>query len=210
MTPPVALLVLAADPPLDPTPDEARDLLRRELAKPEYYTDNVVQRLLDWLGRQIDGTVNGTRDVPAPIWFLVTVVVLGLAAGIAYLASQARTTARRQKDAAGDVLDDRAVTADELRAAAERALAEGRWSDAVVEAYRALARRQVERGRLDDDPGVTAHEVARLLAREFPPLGSRTAAGADLFDAVMYGERQATRDQATSVLDLDRELAGAR
>jgi hypothetical protein len=210
VTPPLALLVLAADPPLDPSPDEARDLLRRELAKPEYYTDNVVQRLLDWLGRQVNGTVDGTRGIPAPIWFVVTVVVLALAAGVVYLASQARTTARREKDAGGDVLEDRSVTADELRASAERALAEGRFSEAVVDGYRALARRQVERGRLDDDPGVTAHEVARLLAREFPPLGERTAAGADVFDAVMYGEREATRDQATSVLELDRELAGAR
>ena len=70
----------------------------------------------------------------------------------------------------------RALTAAELRARAERALAEGRYGDAVVDGFRALAVRQVERGRLDDLPGATAHEVAVALAAEHPARASASTA----------------------------------
>ena len=71
------------------------------------------------------------------------------------------------------MLTDEAITAAELRARAEAALAEGRHEDALVDGFRALAVRQVERGRLDDTPGATAHEVAGVLAREYPDRGPR-------------------------------------
>ncbi len=198
------------DPPLDPSGDEARDLLRRELTDPDYYDDNIVQRLLDWLGRRVDGTVEGARGVPSLTWFAATVIFLALVAAAVFLVSRARGTARQKGERDKAVLTDEVATAAELRARAERAMVEGRYAEAVVDGFRALARRQVERGRLDDSPGVTAHEVATVLAAEYPPQRERTAAGADLFDAVMYGDRPATRDQAAAVLDLDLELAGAR
>ncbi|MDO9456822.1 DUF4129 domain-containing protein [Nocardioides sp.] len=198
------------EPPLDPSGDDARGLLRRELADPTYFQDNLVQRIIDWIGRQVDGSVEGARGIPSLTWFAITLIVLALVGGLAFLASRARGTARRDQGRGGDVLTDEVVTAAELRRRAEVALAEGRHADAVVDGFRALARRQVERGRLEDSPGVTAHEVAAALAGEYPQHRDRTAAGADLFDAVMYGERPATRDQAVAVLDLDVELAGAR
>lgn len=196
--------------PLDPSGEQARQLLRRELADPVYYQDNLLQRIIDWIGRQIDGGVEGARDIPSLTWLAITFVVVLLAGALVFVASRARRSVRRRPDRDGDVITGESVTAAGLRARAEAALAAGRWGEAVVEGFRALARRQVERGRLEDSPGVTAHEVARALAREFPQLGSRTASGADLFDAVMYGDRPATRDQAVAVLDLDVELAGAR
>ncbi|WP_148611402.1 DUF4129 domain-containing protein [Nocardioides rubriscoriae] len=198
------------EPPLDPSGDEARGLLRRELANPDYVSDDLLQRVLDWIGRQVDGSVEGARDLPTLTWFALTVVVVALVGGLGFLASRARRTARRPGGRDGDVLGDEVVGAARLRARAELALAEGRHADAVVDGFRALARRQVERGRLEDSPGVTAHEVAAVLAREYPQLRGRTVAGADLFDAVMYGERPASREQAVAVLDLDVELAATR
>jgi hypothetical protein len=201
---------LPLDAPLDPSGDEARRQLRRELADPTYFQDNLLQRVIDWIGRQVDGSVDGARSTPALTWFAITLVVVLLVGALAFLASRARGTARRDTDGAATVLTDEVVTADQLRARAELALTEGRHADAVVDGFRSLARRQVERGRLEDSPGVTAHEVAAVLAREFPPHRERTATAADLFDAVMYGERPATRDQAAAVLELDLDLAGAR
>ena len=198
------------EPPLDPSADEARRLLQRELARPEYYDDNLVERVLNWLQRRVDGAVEGSRDTPPLTWFAITVVVLVLVAGVVFLVSRARGTARATSGRDGAVLTDEAVSAADLRARAERALAEGRHGEAVVDGFRALARRQVERGRLEDSPGITAHEVAATLAAQYPQQRDRTAAGADVFDAVMYGARPATRDQAVAVLDLDRELAGTR
>ncbi|MEO9324472.1 DUF4129 domain-containing protein [Nocardioides sp. C4-1] len=203
-------MTAALDPPLEPSADDARGLLRRELADPQYVDRDLVQRLLDWLGRTVDGTVDGARDIPALTWFAITVVVVALVGALVYLAGRARGSAHVERDRGGAVLTDEVVTAADLRARAERAMTEGRFGDAVVDGFRALARRQVERGRLEDSPGVTAHEVARTLAVEYPGHRERTAAGADLFDAVLYGDRPATRDQAAAVLALDVELAGAR
>lgn len=201
---------LRLDPPLDPSGDEARRLLRSELADPTYFQDDLLQRVLDWIGRQIDGSVEGARGTPPLTWFAVTVIVVALVGTLVFLLSRARGTARREDRDQGAVLTDEVVTAADLRARAELALTEGRHADAVVDGFRSLARRQVERGRLEDSPGVTAHEVATVLAHEFPSLRGRTGAAADLFDAVMYGERPASRDQAVAVLELDLDLAAAR
>jgi len=96
------------------------------------------------------------------------------------------------------------------RARAEAALAEGRARDAVVDGFRALTVRQVERGRLDDAPGTTAHEVAGVLGATYPDQRQRVAGSARLFDVVLYGDRPATGEQARDVLALDDELAGLR
>ena len=108
------------------------------------------------------------------------------------------------------VLTDEVISADELRARAEAALADGRHEDAVIDGFRAVATRQVERGRLADTPGATAHEVALALGLEFPHLRERFGDGGALFDAVLYGDRPASAAQAASVLALDDELLARR
>jgi len=40
------------DPPLTPDADEARSELRRELLRPEYNEQNVLQRTMTWVERQ--------------------------------------------------------------------------------------------------------------------------------------------------------------
>lgn len=199
LRPPVAL------DPLQPTPDEARELLRRELLRPEYHSDNLVQRLLDAIGRRIDGTVERASTSAPLTWFVATAVILGLVAGLVYLASRARRTARHRAEGAA-VLTDEVISAAALRERAERAHAEGRYAEAVLDGFRALALAQAERGRLDDNPGATAHEVASVLGASYPDQRGALAAGADLFDAVRYGERPATHDQSAGVLAVDDAL----
>lgn len=203
------LPLLLAEPPLDPSGDEARSTLRRELLKPEYNDTDVLGRVLDWIDRMLSQTVDRATSAPPLSTFAAIVAFLLLGLGLAWLLSRARLTPRLA-GAAGPVVEDRTATAAELRAAAERALAEGRHGDAVVEAFRALTVRQVERGGIDDRPGATAHEVALALAAAHPDLQRRVAAGAGLFDEVRYGDRPATREQAAEVLALDDALAGVR
>jgi hypothetical protein len=102
------------------------------------------------------------------------------------------------------------VSAVELRARAEAALEAGRFEEAVVDGFRALAVRQVERGRLADLPGTTAHEVAETLAQEYAVAADRVRASALVFEAVLYGHRPATREQAVAVLAADDELVVRR
>ncbi len=198
-----------AEPPLDPSPDEARSSLRRELLNPRYHDANLVQRLLSWIERQINEGIARASDVgPLPTLAAMIVVTL-LLVGLGLLVSRARRTARTRTPARA-VLTDEVLTGAELRARAEAALAEGHHEDALVDAFRALAVRQVERGRLEDSPGATAHEVAVVLAREYPHQRHRVDSSAALFDLVLYGDRPASREQALDVLDLDLELAALR
>lgn len=198
-----------ADPPLDPAGDEARAELRRELLRPEYHQQNLVQQVLDWVSRRIDRGLQAASDAPPLSTLASMVIFLALVLGMAYLVSRARRTAQA-RDPKGPVLTAEAVTADQLRARAEAALAAGRHEDAVVDGFRAVTVRQVERGRLSDNPGATAHEVAVDLAEEFPDLQAQVDGSARLFDAVLYGDRPATREQAASVLALDDALTVKR
>jgi len=197
------------DPPLDPSGSQARDQLRRELLHPEYHQQNVFQQVLDWLQRKISGGLGDASHASPLSTLMAMVILLALVLALAWLASRARLTAR-ENDETRAVLTEEVVTADELRLRAQAAFDAGRFEEAVVEAFRAVAVRQVERGRLSDTPGATAHEVAEDLAREYDRLADRVHECARRFDEVLYGDRPATRDQAAAVLALDDDLMARR
>ena len=207
MTPLRALL--PADAPLEPSAGEARSWLERELLHQEYHQQNTLQSLLTWLERQINRGLAAAEQAPALSTLAAMLIFLLLLCGLAWILSRLRTTSRA-RTGSGPVLDNGVVTATELRARAEAALEDGRPEEALVDGFRALAVRQVERGRLEDSPGATAHEVAISLAAEYPDHRERVGDNALLFDLVLYGDRPATPEQATGVLALDDELAGAR
>ncbi len=205
--PVVGVLARAAAVPLNPSGAEARSALRRELIRPEYHQQNALEQLIAWLLRLIDRGISAASQAPPLSAFAAMLIGLLLVVGLGWLLSRVRRTARVGART-GAVLTDETVTAAQLRARAETALAEGRSAAAVVDGFRALSVRQVERGRLDDTPGATAHEVAAALATAHPDQRDRVDASARLFDAVLYGDRPATADQARGVLDLDDRLAG--
>jgi hypothetical protein len=197
------------DPPLDPSGADARRALRRELLHPEYHRQNAVQQVLNWINRRIERGLNAAHEAPSVSTVMAMIVFVVLALALAWLASRARRTAAGPDDDR-PVLSEEKVTAAELRRRAEAALAADDYVATVVEGFRALTLRQVERGRLPDTTGTTAHEVSTALATEYPSLARRVAASADVFDAVLYGDRPATRGQAVDVLALEDDLAGAR
>ena len=201
--------MLAPGPPLDPSGDEGRRLLRAELLHHEYHQRDLWGRLTDWLSRLFDRSVGAASGVSGVTVFVTMLIGALLLTGLLLLLSRLRRDRRRRLGRAPLLSDDR-VPAAELRRRAEEWLAQGRHEEAVVDGFRAIATRQIERGRLDDQPGATAHEVAARLAASYPEVGSRVGRSADLFDATMYGDRPATRDDATDVLGLDDTLAGAR
>jgi hypothetical protein len=204
-----ALRMLTAEPPLDPSGDEARSYLRRELVHPEYHDRNLIEAAMNWIGRLLDGLIDQAAKAPPLSTFAAIVAFLLLGLALTWLLSRTRG-APRVAGRSGPVVDDASVTAADLRAAAERALAEGRNAEALMDGFRALTVRQVERGRLEDRPGATAHEVADVLATTYPDHEAEVTGSARLFDAVRYGDRPADRDQAAQVLALDETLAGRR
>jgi len=197
----------AAGAPVDPSPDRARSMLRRELLRPEYHRDNLLQRILRWLERILDAGfekashASALPTAGALLVFLLVLVLLG------WLLTRARRSGR--PGAARPILTEERLSAARLRERADAALAAGRADEALVEGFRALASRQIERGRLDDLPDATAHEVADSLAATYPLERRRVDDSARLFDLVMYGDRPATREQAAAMLALDDDLAAA-
>ncbi|WP_457206822.1 DUF4129 domain-containing protein [Nocardioides sp. P5_C9_2] len=202
------ILRLPAEPPLVPSPGEGRSLLRRELLHPDYRDDDVLDRLLAELRRAILRGLDAASSAPPLTSFFATLVGLGLVLALVWLATRTRTT-RALRQVATAAVPDGTLTADEWRSRAEAAYAVGDHGSALVDGFRALAVRQVERGLLDDAPGATAHELALALRALHPGHEEQVDDGARLFDLVLYGDRSATPQQARSVLALDDELAGA-
>ncbi len=198
-----------AEPPLTPSADEARDWLRRELLDPQYQREGILERAWAWIQETLGRAVEGAASMGPLVTMLSLLVFALLALALVLLLSRARTN-RRAARAARPVLDDPDVSAGELRRRARQAFAEERYDDAVVDGFRAVAVGQVERGRLDDLPAATAHEVAVALEATFPERRAEVERAALLFDLVLYGDRRAERDQAAAVLALDESLVGAR
>jgi hypothetical protein len=203
------MAALRADPPLSPDGDEGRRLLRNELLDPDYHTDDLLQRVLDWIARVIDdvfgrafAAASGSNLVTALVAILVA---LGLLAAVLLLLSRFRRTARAEADRRPALPED-PVSAAELRDRATAALTAGRYDEAVIEGFRALAVQQIEFGRIDDLPQATAHELADALAAVHRDDASDLLSAADTFDAVRYGDHTASQSQAQAVLALDEHL----
>lgn len=192
---------------LDPDRDPARELLRTELAHPEYNRpESFVVRAVNWLferlGRVID-VLPGSQGLSV-LLLVIVLVLVGLA--IFFAVRGTRRSGRLTDRATGPVLAETGLTAADYRARAERAARAGDWDAVLLDSYRAIAAGTDERTLLDDAPGTTAHEIAVGLRQPFPQHSEPLLAAADAFDAVCYGDEHATREQAEQVRDLDRTL----
>src|SRR5690606_11951877 len=128
--------------------------------RPEYRERDFLSRAFEWAMTEIDRALTTASDVPR-LYYAATVVVglvLVLALGVA-LSRFRRGTHEGASASPVSVLEE-GMSAEQLRARARTALAAGRDKDAVVDAFRALATSQVERRRIENVPGATAHELA--------------------------------------------------
>jgi hypothetical protein len=104
----------------------------------------------------------------------------------------------------------RALTADEHRAAAERAAAAGAWAAAVRERLRAVVRELEVRGVLDPRAGRTADEIAADAGAVVPGIAADLRRAATAFDEVWYGGRTADASTYALLVDVDRAVGAAR
>lgn len=195
---------------LDPTPAEARKWLRDELSGPDYHDswlDTVIRWILEQLGKLLEGANNLANGGLSPvITALVAVVVIALLVWVLPRVRRDSVAARQD----GAVLVDPTITPSTYRKLAAEAFADGRYDEAVLDGFRAIAKDMSDRTLLDDSPGRTAHEVSLELAQPFPDHSVRLVQAANIFDAVRYGHRRATSEQADHVRELDVELVKTR
>lgn len=211
--PPAALPLLShLAAGLDPDNAEARQWLEEELSRPAYREHNdPIARALDAIERFIDALLNADPSaggaLPAGVAGLVTAALVAL---VLFALRHVRREARRAPVGGPALLGDERLTAIEFRERSARALSAGRYSDAVLDAMRAMAQGGAERTLLDDAPSLTAHEVGERLAGPFPAQQDELRWAADLFDAVAYGHQEANREQAERIIALDRAVERAR
>ncbi|MGO4597159.1 DUF4129 domain-containing protein [Terrabacter sp. 2RAF25] len=198
-----------SSPPLDPSVEQAKAWLARELAAPAYAdTRNPIERLLDWLNERL-GTLSGQGTAPGwALPLLLLVVALVVAAGL--FLTVRRSPRSPRSSTAGGVLVEPHLTAADYRARSESALARGDLAAATADAFRAMAASAAERTLLDDVPGRTAHEIGTALAVVFPAEADAVRRAADLFDGVVYGRVPVGVDDVRGVLDLDVRLRATR
>jgi hypothetical protein len=197
--------------PVDPSAEEAREWVRRELAKPEYADDrSLLQRVIDWVSELIaDLLSRGTGGLPG--WVLP--VALAIAAAFVALLLFVKVRRDPRADGAsrrGAVLDETHLDADAYRARARAAYESDDVDAAAMDWFRAIAAGAAERAIIDDNPGRTAHEVSVALAAIFPDEAGSLARAADHFDAIRYGDARVDAAVARFVGDLDARLAAAR
>jgi hypothetical protein len=205
------MTALPAAVPLQPDAGTARRWLLDELAKPAYAAaeptpiDRAVQAFLTWFTGLFD--VHGSNTPP-----VLLAVAIGLVVAVLVVALLLFGLPRRNRRSTVGALfgaDDRR-SADEMRRAAEAAMARGDWSLAVLERFRALARGLDERTLVAVFPGTTASAFASAAARRFSAEQAELQTAGELFDGVRYADEQATREDALSIFALDDRLAAAR
>jgi len=202
-------LRLPTDVPVVPDGPTARRWAEEELLDPIYHEGpNLLQELLDWLLELLDGTSTGL-GVPTPAAALLALLVVAVVATVVLLVA-GPVRRRRRSRATGAVFVDDHRTAAELRAAAEQHLRAGRWSDAVLDRFRAIVRALEERALLDERPGRTAHEAVTLAGARLPDLEADLARAGALFDDTCYGGRPAAEEDARWIADLDSRVARTR
>ncbi|MEV7647975.1 DUF4129 domain-containing protein [Arthrobacter sp. NPDC089319] len=205
---PAALALAAAL--LNPDPEEARELLVRELAKEEYQNarpsvlESVLQRILDWFADLISQLNGFSPNLGTLILVLAALLLIGAAVWVV----KPRLNARRR--AAAEIFDAAVpLTADEHRRNSRDAAAREDWDTALAERFRGLVRSMEERVVLDPQPGRTADEAAAGIAAAFSAEAGRLRAAANRFDSVRYGKVPASRDDVERLAALDDSLAAA-
>ncbi|MGV9770183.1 DUF4129 domain-containing protein [Microbacterium sp. NPDC003461] len=201
--------------PVTPGPDEAREWAERELADRVYDAaePTLIDRIAQAIGEFFANLLRvGVGAEWSPLLTLVVIVVIAAVVVLGLLIWGRPRSAHRARAASSSVLfgEDETRSAAELRASAAEHAAAGRWDQAVIERYRALARGMEERDVLDALPGTTAQALAANAAPFFPAQAQRLHDGAVAFDDVRYLRRRGTAQMYEGVAAVDDEIARTR
>lgn len=197
--------------PVEPDAGTAREWARDELARSVYHErPDLLTMFLEWLQEQLAQIGDAAGAVDTRTAALVVTGIAVLVAAVALLVAGPVRRARRSRRPSVEVLGGDVRTAADLRAAADAHAGAGRWSEAVLDRYRAILRDLEDRVVLEPRPGRTAHEAAEEAGARLPDHAAGLRAAGRLFDDVCYGDADATADDDARMRELDRAVAAAR
>ena len=204
-----ALLAVAA--PISPDSDEARELLRRELAGPEYleaqpnWFDRAAAAVWEWFSGLFEAGVGGP---PAVVWVVIAILAVAAIAAAYLIFGPPRLN--RRSTAAGSIFDDDGRDSATIRRAADAAADAADWTLAIEESFRALARGLAERAVLESLPGTTARAFAARATEFFPGLVAELGASALAFDEVRYLDRPGSEAAYREVAALEARVRATK
>jgi hypothetical protein len=196
-------------PPSQHDPEAVRQLADRILADARYDRppESIPDRVMSWVGDQIAKALNslvsgGGGTVVA--W----VILLGAIGGVVYLlVRHGRVTIPSlTRGEEPEVMVELSRSAREWRADAERLEADGRWAEGLRCRHRALVADLVRRGAIPEQPGRTAGEYVRDVARTLPDATPALAAATDLFEAAWYGGAATGPRESERFVELDARV----
>ena len=197
--------------PVDPDAETAREWVRAELLEPAYnQQENLLSRALTWLWDLIQETAAAAGQADAVGALVVAAGVLLMCGAIALLVAGPVRRNRAGARTSVDVFGEDTRSAAELRAAADAHAAAGRWSEAVLDRFRALLRALEDRALLDERPGRTAHEATEDAGARLPERAADLRRAGRLFDDVCYGDAEAGPEDDAWLRDLDARVTATR
>lgn len=196
-------------PAIDIDRDAAHEAAQHELSKAIYPKSSLSEQILSWLEELLYRVVASSAELPGG-WFTVAVLLILLTVAIVVAVRIARRAMRTSRAGSAALFDDHELSAAEHRATAERFAASGDWSPAIRHRVRAVARQLEENGVLDQVPGRTATELARVAGRALAGLAGELLSAAEAFNDVTYGERPGQESQYRMIAALDDQLGDRR
>lgn len=195
--------------------DEARRRALAELGKAKYggtpdwlqrFADRaarLAERLID-LYNQLSGRQSGGGVRPG--FVIAVLVLLAAIALVVWRVGLPKWRGRRRSESLD--LDPAVPAADYRDLAAEHARA-GRWREAVRDRFRAVVRELEVRTIIDVRPARTAWEAAYSASRVLPECADALHAGAEMFNAVVYGDRVADAAAYAQLVAVDETVSRA-
>lgn len=163
--------------------------MKDELAKAIYHErPSLLERLLGWLYEQLQRFLSAAGGLDGRPALLLIGSVIAVVVLISLLVAGPVQRSRSARRGSAEVFGDDSRSTAELLASAERHATAGRWSQAVLDRFRALLRALEDRAVLDPRPGRTADEGAREAGARLPACAVELVAAARLFDDVCYGD----------------------
>jgi hypothetical protein len=202
---------VVTDVPVVPDADTAREWARQELADPIYHQrESLLSSVIRWVAERFAElqAALGSMDGRLAAVVLGSLVLVAVLLVLLFVGPVRR--ARRVGRGSTEVFVDDERTAAELRASADALAAAGRWSEAVLDRYRAILRSLDERALLDDRPGRTAHEAAVEAAVVLPTCAADLHRASRLFDDVCYGDVRAKADDDAWLREVDATVRSTR
>jgi len=211
---PALLAVLAGvvtEVPVDPDAETARRWAEQELADPIYHQgESLLQVVLRWIQERLAEAQNAlsTMNGRSAAIVLGSVVIIGVVVTL-LVVGPVRRSRRSQRSSVEVFVDDNRTVA-ELRRSADTLAAAGKWSEAVLDRFRAILRSLEKRAVVDERPGRTAHEAAVQAAAVLPPCAADLHRASRMFDDVCYGDVEARRDDDAWLRQVDDAVQNTR